>query len=425
MSAGREAALPIEVLLVEDNPGDVRLTREAFRDASMAAPAERPPARRRRRRRGHGLPAARGATSAGVPRPDLILLDLNLPRMDGREVLALIKADENLRTIPTVILTTSEAESDILKSYQLQANCYLSKPVQLEDVREPDPERQRLLADEGQVAAEAGGRMRKSPRLRLLLVEDSPGDARLLREMFGGGGLARHRAWRMSTSMSEAEGHLAGKPRRPHPARPGLARCARAGRRSAGACRRAARPLVVLTGLDDETLALSALQEGAEDYLVKGQIESRGLLRALRYAIERKILEEALFVEKERAQVTLNCIGDAVVCTDIAGSITFLNLVAEKMTGWSCSEAIGQPVAEVLRVLDATSREVSAGSDADGGRSGPDDASAVELASSSAATDSRSRSKTPSLPSTTAKGRPPARSSSSATSARPGRWRCR
>ncbi len=78
-------------------------------------------------------------------------------------------------------------------------------------------------------------------------------------------------------------------------------------------------PLVVLTGLDDDTLALSALQEGAEDYLVKGQIESRGLLRALRYAIERKILEEALFAEKERAQVSLKCIGDAVICTDVAG----------------------------------------------------------------------------------------------------------
>ena len=89
-------------------------------------------------------------------------------------------------------------------------------------------------------------------------------------------------------------------------------------------------PLVVLTGLDDESLAAQALQEGAQDYLIKGQIETRGLLRALRYAIERKIMEEALFVEKERAQVTLNCIGDAVVCTDISGNITFLNLVARK-----------------------------------------------------------------------------------------------
>ncbi len=70
---------------------------------------------------------------AKAPRPDIILLDLNLPRMDGRQVLALIKADDSLKTIPTVILTTSDAEADIVKSYQLQANCYLSKPVQLEE----------------------------------------------------------------------------------------------------------------------------------------------------------------------------------------------------------------------------------------------------------------------------------------------------
>jgi chemotaxis family two-component system response regulator Rcp1 len=69
---------------------------------------------------------------ANAPRPDLILLDLNLPKMDGREVLAHIKADDTLKTIPTVILTTSDAEADIVKSYQLQANCYLSKPVQLD-----------------------------------------------------------------------------------------------------------------------------------------------------------------------------------------------------------------------------------------------------------------------------------------------------
>src|SRR6202035_4034742 len=98
-------------------------------------------------------------------------------------------------------------------------------------------------------------------------------------------------------------------------------------------------PLVVLTGLDDETLAAQALQEGAQDYLVKSQIDTYGttrrLLRALRYSIERKILEDALFVEKERAQVTLNSIGDAVACTDRSGNITFLNLVAEKKTGWT------------------------------------------------------------------------------------------
>jgi diguanylate cyclase (GGDEF)-like protein/PAS domain S-box-containing protein len=125
-------------------------------------------------------------------------------------------------------------------------------------------------------------------------------------------------------------------------------------------------PLVVLTGLDDEVLAAQALQEGAQDYLIKGQIsssvgqvETRGLLRALRYAVERKSMEDALFMETERAQVTLNSIGEAVICTDIVGKVTFLNPVAEKLTGWSLQDAAGRPMVEVFQVLDATSRETT------------------------------------------------------------------
>jgi two-component system, chemotaxis family, response regulator Rcp1 len=127
MKASGGEGKSMEVLLVEDNPGDVRLTQEAFRDANRSI---------------HVHVAFDGVeamaflrhegTYVHVPRPDLILLDLNLPKMDGREVLARIKEDNSLKMIPTVILTTSEAEADILKSYQLQANCYLSKPVQLD-----------------------------------------------------------------------------------------------------------------------------------------------------------------------------------------------------------------------------------------------------------------------------------------------------
>jgi chemotaxis family two-component system response regulator Rcp1 len=120
--------MALEVLLVEDSPGDVRLTKEAFREANRSI---------------HLHVACDGVEAmaflrkqgrhAGAPRPDLILLDLNLPKMDGREVLAHIKEDLDMKTIPTVILTTSEAEADIVISYQLQANCYLSKPVQLDE----------------------------------------------------------------------------------------------------------------------------------------------------------------------------------------------------------------------------------------------------------------------------------------------------
>jgi CheY-like chemotaxis protein len=117
----------LEVLLVEDSPGDVRLTQEAFREAgtriNLHVVVDGAEAMAFLRRQG---------AHSKAPRPDFILLDLNLPKMDGREVLAHIKEDVSLKTIPTIILTTSEAEADILKSYQLQANCYLNKPVQLE-----------------------------------------------------------------------------------------------------------------------------------------------------------------------------------------------------------------------------------------------------------------------------------------------------
>lgn len=118
---------PIQVLLVEDNPGDVRLTREALKEGKVH----------------NNLSVARDGVEAlaflrregeyaDAPRPDVILLDLNLPRMDGREVLAEVKADPALRSIPVVILTTSEAERDITRAYELHANCYITKPVDLD-----------------------------------------------------------------------------------------------------------------------------------------------------------------------------------------------------------------------------------------------------------------------------------------------------
>lgn len=122
--AALKALHPIEILLVEDSPGDVRLTHEALKDAKITNTLhviedgvlaldflyKRPP-------------------FENAPRPDLILLDLNLPRKNGREVLAEIKANDSLKSIPVVILTTSSAEDDVLRAYNLHANCYITKPV--------------------------------------------------------------------------------------------------------------------------------------------------------------------------------------------------------------------------------------------------------------------------------------------------------
>jgi CheY-like chemotaxis protein len=115
---------PVEILLVEDNPGDVRLTQETLKDAKVlnrvSVVADGVAALAFLRRQG---------SYAQAVRPDIILLDLNLPKKDGREVLAEVKADPHLRRIPVVVLTTSAAEKDILKSYDLHANCYITKPV--------------------------------------------------------------------------------------------------------------------------------------------------------------------------------------------------------------------------------------------------------------------------------------------------------
>jgi chemotaxis family two-component system response regulator Rcp1 len=125
--ASRQQGRPIDILLVEDNPGDVRLTVEALRDNKV---------------RNNMIVAQDGAEAMAIlrhegqyadsPCPDLILLDLNLPKLDGREVLRRIKDDEELRRIPVVIVTTSTDEQDILKAYGLYANCYVTKPVELE-----------------------------------------------------------------------------------------------------------------------------------------------------------------------------------------------------------------------------------------------------------------------------------------------------
>lgn len=122
-----ESGRPIDILLVEDNPGDVRLTVEALKEGKV---------RNRLSVAQDGVEALAFLRQEGkyqdAPRPDVILLDLNLPKKDGRAVLAEIKADDTLKRIPVVVLTTSSSEQDILRTYELHANCYITKPVDLE-----------------------------------------------------------------------------------------------------------------------------------------------------------------------------------------------------------------------------------------------------------------------------------------------------
>jgi two-component system, chemotaxis family, response regulator Rcp1 len=122
---------PVEILLVEDSPSDADLTLEALKDCTVQNHVSLVE---------DGVQALQFLRREGAyrqaPRPDLIMLDLNLPRKDGREVLAVIKADDNLKTIPVIVLTTSRAEQDILGAYQLNANCYITKPVDFDQFAE-------------------------------------------------------------------------------------------------------------------------------------------------------------------------------------------------------------------------------------------------------------------------------------------------
>src|SRR6266850_1535423 len=116
-------------------------------------------------------------------------------------------------------------------------------------------------------------------------------------------------------------------------------------------------PLLVLSSVDDEGFARQAVRRGARDYLLKNHIDRRVLPRTLRHIIESNAADEAFFAEKERSEVTLNSIGDAVISTDLSGNVTYLNTVAERMTGWDRQEALGRPFDSVFRVVDGATRE--------------------------------------------------------------------
>jgi diguanylate cyclase (GGDEF)-like protein/PAS domain S-box-containing protein len=194
--------------------------------------------------------------------------------------------------------------------------------------------------------------------LRVLLVEDNPGDARLVREALANSRFGPfHVEWvtRMIDGVRRlADGNIQAVLTDLHlPDSRGMDTVHNLVRAAPRV------PVLVLSGSmgEDDELASQVVQHGAQDYLPKGHLLNYTLSRSLRNMVDRKTAENTLFNEKERAQVTLDSIGDAVACADIEGNITFLNNVAEKMTGWLCSEAAGRPMQEVLRIRDGSTSE--------------------------------------------------------------------
>ena len=292
----------VEILLVEDNPGDARLAAEALKETGIDAHL-------------HWACDGVGAMSflrregedAAAPRPDLILLDLNLPKKDGRELLADLKGDPDLRAIPVIVLTCSQAEIDRQKAYDLQANCYITKPLHWKDflgtiraigdfwltqVRLPGSrEASRPQTSEARSDAPRGlrgtvGEATGAGTLKILLIEDNPGDARLVREMLadeGSSGSEVVDVGRLSDGLQRLgqEKFDAILLDLSLPDSQGLDTLVKLQANVTGV------PLVVLTGLEDEALAARALRQGAQDYLVKGKFGGDLLMRAVWHAIER------------------------------------------------------------------------------------------------------------------------------------------
>jgi diguanylate cyclase (GGDEF)-like protein/PAS domain S-box-containing protein len=197
------------------------------------------------------------------------------------------------------------------------------------------------------------------PTKAVLLIENDAEEARLIGEMFGHQGPYSFTLTR-AESMGAAQGHLAVRSidvvllDLDCSDAPGMAAIMRIQAVARGAS------IVLLASPANEAIAQHAMEGGVQDYLIKGQIEPRELMRALRNSVARKILEENLFNEMNRAQITLNSIGDGVICTDETGNITFLNPTAEKMTGWSMKEATGRPLTQSFRITDASTGLIAA-----------------------------------------------------------------
>src|SRR5918997_891443 len=299
---------PIEILLVEDNPGDARLAEEALKENKV------------RNNLHHVLDGVeamrflrREAPYAGVPVPDLILLDLNLPRKDGREVLEEIKGDPELRLVPVVVLTTSAAERDLLVHHR-----------------------------EATAVERARPHMTQRSTVRVLLVEDNPADARLVEILLSEAGSSADFEVAHSERFAEALQRL--EEATFEVILLDLSLPDSSGLETVSRMRVAAprTPMVVLSGQDDEEVALRAVQQGAQDYLIKGQGDGNLLARTIRYAIERQRAEEALRESEERFRLLVEGVSDyAIFMLGPDGRVVSWNEGAERIKGYKVWEVIG------------------------------------------------------------------------------------
>ncbi|MBI3270187.1 MAG: diguanylate cyclase [Planctomycetes bacterium] len=285
MNAMDGPAKTVEVLLVEDNAGDVRLIVEALKSCQVP---------HRLHVATDGVDAMEFLTRAGkhaeAPRPDLVLLDLNLPRRHGREVLKEVKRDPNLRSIPILVLTTTTAEAEVRKVYELSANCCITKPVNLDQFRRVMKSLEEFwfrtanlpTPDDGQ-----GG----STRLRVLVLEDSPVDSGRIRSALAkeprSGQAADFEVTCVERLATGLEFLQAGDVDAvlldlTLPDARGLEVVVQVHAKAPNV------PILVLTAIEDEGLALQTLQAGAQDFLPKAGIEGGSLGRAIRYAVERQ-----------------------------------------------------------------------------------------------------------------------------------------
>lgn len=294
---------PIDILMVEDNPADIELMKEALQESKILTKIFIA---------SDGVEALQFLSQEGkyekAARPDLVILDLNLPKKDGREVLEQMKNDPYLKSIPVVILSSSDSDTDIIKSYNLGANCYVTKPIGLEQfltiiqsigdfwfsvVKLPSRE---IIKQYKKFASNVPSPHEVNPfkhHLRVLLIEDNPADAELLTEhlitsITPSFEIKNEPTLKqgIETFLSQAGGFDVILLDLSLPDSSQLVTLTRLRNSIKGP------PVIVLTGNEDMNLAIQTIRSGAQDFLVKGDINQRIIQRSIRYALERKWAED-------------------------------------------------------------------------------------------------------------------------------------